>query len=198
MTLDSRNTSGSNAPMKITLPNRLASAAVSALLFLPAAALAQSSQAPAAAAPQEAPPPAAASSPIAGHPVLGTTAAERVEHRISELHAQLRITPAEQQQWDQFAAVMRENARDMDQAFMQRAQQFQSMNAVENMESYEQVAEAHARHLQKLVPAFQNLYNTMPDQQKQLADQVFRANAERRPQDARQPITAAKGKRHPS
>jgi hypothetical protein len=98
MTLDSRNTSGSNAPMKITLPNRLAPAAVSALLFLPAAALAQSSQAPAAAAPQEAPPPAAASSPIAGHPVLGTTAAERVEHRINELHAQLRITPGEQQQ----------------------------------------------------------------------------------------------------
>ena len=96
--------------------------------------------------------------------------------------------------------MMRENARDMDQAFMQRAQQFQSMNAVENMESYEQIAEAHARHLQKLVPAFQNLYNTMPDQQKQLADEVFRANAERRAQDARQPITAAaaKGKRHPS
>ena len=184
--------------MKITLPNRLAPTAVAALLFLPAAALAQSSQATAPALPQEAPPPAVASSPIAGHPVSGTTAAERVEHRIGELHAQLRITPTEQQQWDQFAAVMRENARDMDQAFMQRAQQFQSMNAVENMESYEQIAEAHARHLQKLVPAFQNLYNTMPDQQKQLADEVFRANAERRAQDARQPITAAKGKRHPS
>jgi len=166
--------------MKMTLPNRLAPAAVAALLFLPAAALAQSSQAPAPAAPQGAPPPAAASSPIAGHPVPGKTAAERVEHRINELNAQLRITPTEQQQWDQFAAVMRENARDMDQAFMQRAQQFQSMNAVQNMESYEQIAEAHAQHLQKLVPAFQNLYNTMPDQQKRLADQVFRANAEQR------------------
>lgn len=166
--------------MKMTLPNRLALAPVAALLFLPAATLAQSSQAPAPAAPQGAPPPAAASSPIAGHPVPGKTAAERVEHRINELHAQLRITPTEQQQWDQFAAVMRENARDMDQAFMQRAQQFPSMNAVQNMESYEQIAEAHAQHLQKLVPAFQNLYNTMPDQQKRLADQVFRANAEQR------------------
>src|SRR5271166_912575 len=144
--------------MKMTLPNRLAPAAVAALLF----------------------PPAAASSPIAGHPVPGKTAAERVEHRINELNAQLRITPTEQQQWDQFAAVMREHARDMERAFMQRAPQFQSMNAVQNMESYEQIAEAHAQHLQKLVPAFQNLYNTMPDQQKRLADQVFRANAEQR------------------
>jgi periplasmic protein CpxP/Spy len=57
---------------------------------------------------------------MAGHPVPGKSAAERVEHRINELHAQLRITPAEQQQWDRFAEVMRENARDLDQALMQR------------------------------------------------------------------------------
>jgi len=30
----------------------------------------------------------------------------------------------------------------------------------------------------KLVPAFDNLYNAMPEQQKKLTDQVFRANAE--------------------
>ncbi len=79
---------------------------------------------------------------------------------------------------------MRENARDMDQVLIQRAQQFQSMNALQNMQSYEQLAEAHTRHLQKLVPAFENLYNAMPDQQKRLADQVFRANAEQRQQSA--------------
>ena len=170
--------------MKLNLSNRLASAAIAAALLLPAAALAQSSQAPALGAPQGAMPPAAASSPMAGHPVKGKNAEERVEQRIKELHAQLRITPAEEPQWNQFAEVMRQNARDMDQAFIQRAEQFQSMNAVQNMESYEQIAEAHAQHLQKLVPAFQNLYNSMPDQQKQIADQVFRANAEKRAQHA--------------
>ena len=40
------------------------------------------------------------------------------------------------------------------------------------------MAEAHVQHLQKLVPAFDNLYNAMPEQQKKLTDQVFRANAE--------------------
>jgi uncharacterized membrane protein YfbV (UPF0208 family) len=121
---------------------------------------------------------------LAGHPVPGKNAEERVERRIKELHAQLRITPTEQPQWDQFAEVMRQNARDMDQAFIQRAQQFETMNAVQNMQSYEQLAEEHAQHVQKLVPAFQALYDAMPDQQKQLADQVFRENAEGRAQGA--------------
>jgi len=165
-------------------PNRLATVAVTALLSLPAAALAQSSQSPAArtGAP---PPPAAAASPTAGHPVAGKNAQERVEQRIKELHSQLQITPAEQPQWNQFAEVMRDNARDMDQAFMQRAQQFSKMSAVENMRSYEQIAEEHTQRLQKLIPAFENLYNAMPDQQKQLADQVFRSNAERHVQRGR-------------
>jgi protein CpxP len=107
-------------------------------------------------------------------------AERRVGNHINQLHAQLRITPAEQPQWDQFAQVMRDNARDMDQAFLQRGQQYPTMNAMQNMQSYEQIAEAHVRHLQKLVPAFDNLYNAMPEQQKQLTDQVFRANAARR------------------
>ena len=63
-----------------------------------------------------------------------------VENHIKRLHAQLQITPAEQPQWDQFAQVMRENARDMDQAFLQRAQQYPTMNAMQNMQSYEQMA----------------------------------------------------------
>src|SRR6516162_5149336 len=99
---------------------------------------------------------------------------ERVENHIKQLHAQLHITPAEQPQWDQFAQVMRENARDMDQAFTQRAQQYSATTAMQNMQSYEQIAEAHAHHLQKLVPAFDTLYNAMPEQQKKLTDQVFR------------------------
>ena len=79
---------------------------------------------------------------------------------------------------------MRENARDMDQAWLERTDRYQSMNAVQNMQSYEQIAEEHAQHVQKLVPAFQNLYNAMPDQQKQLADQVFRAKFRRHAQHA--------------
>jgi predicted outer membrane protein len=154
--------------------NYLASAAIAALLALPAAAFAQTAPS----ATTTPPAPAAAASPMSSHPVPGGNAEQRVEAHIRQLHAQLRITSAEQPQWEQFANVMRENARAMDQEFAQRMQQYPTMNALQNMESYEQIAEAHAQHLQKLVPAFENLYNTMPDQQKQLTDQVFRQNAE--------------------
>ena len=163
--------------MKMIRSRDLAAVAVAALLSLPTAALAQSGQAPATAAPTVTPP-ATATSQTTAEPAPVKNAEERVERRITELRAQLHITAAEQQPWDQFAQVMRQNARDMDQVFVQRAQQYPSMTAVQNMQSYAQIAEVHAQQLQKLVPAFQNLYNSMSDQQKQAADQVFRANAE--------------------
>ena len=67
------------------------------------------------------------------------------------------------------------------------AQQFQTMSALQNMQSYEQIAEAHAWHLQKLVSTFEGLHNAMSDQQKRLADQVFRAKAVQHQQSAAQP-----------
>jgi hypothetical protein len=170
--------------MTVISSNRLAALAMAAVLALPGVALAQS-QATASGSAGIEKPAVAPSSPLAGHPVAGKTAQERVEQRIKELYSQLRITATERSQWDQFAQVMRDNARDMDQAWLQRVDHVQSMNAVQNMQSYEQVAEQHAQHVQKLVPAFQNLYNVMSDQQKQLADQVFRVNTERQAQTHR-------------
>ncbi len=173
--------------MKMIGSRFLASAAVAALLALPAAAFAQSA-APRTSEPTTAPsatttaPSAETTAPSATQTAPSASIEQRVEAHIKQLRAQLRITAAEQPQWEQFAQVMRQNARDMDQAFMQRAQQYPSMNAVQNMQSYEQIADAHAQHLQKLVPAFENLYNAMPEQQKRVADQVFRANAEQHQQ----------------
>jgi len=160
----------------IPASSSVASIAIAALLCFPAMAQPRQTAAVQGAA---SPPPAATASPLAGHPVPGKNAEERVERRIKELHSQLQITPAEEPQWNEFAQMMRENAREMDRAFMQRAQQFPTMNAVQNMQSYEQIAEEHAQRVQKLLPAFQKLYDAMPDQQKRLADDVFRANAQK-------------------
>ena len=122
--------------------------------------------------------PTESASPMSSHQVPGANAEQRVEEHIKQLRTQLQITPAEQPQWEQFANVMRENARAMDRQFTQRMQQYPTMNALQNMRSYEQIAQIHAHGLQKLLPAFENLYNAMPQQQQQLTDQVFRANAE--------------------
>jgi len=162
--------------MTMISSNRMIALTVAALLAAPAAALAQSAQAPG-----QAPAAPALSAPGAGKAAPGGAVA-RVEQHIKELRAQLKITPAQEGQWQQFAQIMRDNAREMDQAVMQRAQQFSSMTAVEDMESYEKIAEAHVQHLQKLLPAFSNLYAAMTPEQKQRADEVFRSRAESAPQ----------------
>lgn len=100
---------------------------------------------------------------------------DRVEARITELHAKLKITPAQTPQWDAFAAVMRDNARDMHTAFETRTTGRTKMNAVENMQSYAVLAEQHAQDLRRLAPAFAGVYNVMSDDQKRNADEVFRA-----------------------
>ena len=53
------------------------------------------------------------------------------------------------------------------------------MNAVQNIQSYQQIAEAHAQHLQKLVRVFQSLYEALSPEQKQNSDQTFTRSASR-------------------
>jgi hypothetical protein len=97
-----------------------------------------------------------------------------IERRIADLHTRLHITAAQQQTWDQFAQVMRDNAKDIDQAYKQRAEKLGSMTAVEQLQSYARIEQVKAEDVQKLLPAFQSLYAALSDQQKQQADQLFR------------------------
>jgi len=110
----------------------------------------------------------------------GQTMETLVERRIADLHRELQITPAESSQWDQFAQVMRDNAKEIDQAYKDRADKLDSMSAVDNMQSYAQIEQMRAQQTQKLVPAFQTLYASLSDQQKQEADALFRNQAVRK------------------
>lgn len=98
---------------------------------------------------------------------------DRVEMRIKALHSELKITPAQETAWNAVAQAMREDAKAMEQAIEQR-RQAKSMTAVDDLKSYQAVADAHAQGLQKLVPAFQALYDAMPPEQQKNADAVFR------------------------
>jgi hypothetical protein len=103
----------------------------------------------------------------------GETMQALVDRRIADLHARLHITPQQSQQWDLFAQVMRDNAKQMDDLYRQRAAKLGSMSAVQNMQSFEQIEEQRAQQMQRLVPAFQALYASFSDQQKAEADRVF-------------------------
>ncbi|HBZ68702.1 MAG TPA: hypothetical protein DEP35_02705 [Deltaproteobacteria bacterium] len=132
---------------------------------------------PAGAPPEGAPPPP---------PSRGRRSNEdRVEERIKDLHQKLKITPAQESQWNAFAQVMRDNAHAIDAALKERSENLHAMNAVEDLRSYQKLADAHAEGLKKLVPAFEALYNTMSADQKKTADAVF-AKHERRPRHASQ------------
>jgi hypothetical protein len=105
-----------------------------------------------------------------------------VDRRIADLHARLHITPQQSQQWDQFAQVMRDNARGLDDMYKARASKISGMSAVDNMQSYADIEQHRAQDVEKLVPAFQTLYASLSDQQKKTADQLFRtytANAQK-------------------
>ncbi len=103
----------------------------------------------------------------------GADPAERVEARIKQLHAQLKITPDQEEQWNAFAQVMRENAQSMQSQIEQRQRNLDTMSAVDDLNSYQEITSAHAEALKKLIPEFQALYDAMsPDQQKN-ADAVF-------------------------
>jgi protein CpxP len=147
----------------------VAGALLLAALAMPCVARAQS-PAPAAPAAQQ------PGSPPAGN----TTMEDRVSKRITQLHAALHITAEQETLWQQFADVMRDNARKMDQDYKDRAARFANLSALENLQSYAQIAQEHADDTQRLVAAFQPLYTAMPDAQKKIADQAFRNVVESR------------------
>lgn len=104
---------------------------------------------------------------------------DRVEARITDLHAKLQITDAQKPQWDALVQVMRDNAKTMETLLKARAQKVSTASAVDDLNSYEALAEAHADGLKKFIPAFEALYASMSDEQKKNADAVFQAQQHR-------------------
>lgn len=96
-----------------------------------------------------------------------------VEDRISSLHQELRITQDQEQQWERVANVMRMNDSNIRQMASYRHRNANTMNAIQDLESYQTVAQAHVDGLQRLIPVFDNLYNDMSDAQRNQADRAF-------------------------
>jgi LTXXQ motif family protein len=121
-----------------------------------------------------------AASPAAAQtaaPASSATAQAAVDQRIRTLQSQLGITEAQMPLWTAFAQAMRDNAASTDALFSQRASTVASMSAVENMRSYAQIARAYAENTERLATAFESLYASLTDTQKQAADTLFRQQA---------------------
>lgn len=107
-------------------------------------------------------------------------AADKDEHesravlRINDMHSKLMITVPQEAQWKVVADVMFNNAKVMDQLTERRYEHAKTMTAVDDLKSYGEIAEAHAKGINRLVPPFSALYISMSDAQKKEADNLFR------------------------
>jgi periplasmic protein CpxP/Spy len=99
-------------------------------------------------------------------------AGDPVDAQLGEIKKRLNITAAQQSQFDQFAATVKQNAQAME-AVMQKAGQSAERNAVEGLRTAADFAQTEADNLKRLVPALDALYASFTDQQKRTADQLF-------------------------
>lgn len=96
-----------------------------------------------------------------------------VESHIKDLHAQLQITPAEEAQWTAVAKTMRDSAIETDKVIAKREALVNSASAVDNLNAYGEIAQAHADGVKRLAAVFAPLYASMSDDQKKVADALF-------------------------
>lgn len=94
-----------------------------------------------------------------------------IEHRIDDLHARLKITPAEEEQWGKVAEVMRANAAAMEALAKETST---GAGAVDQLRRYETMAQAHLDGLKKFISTFATLYDSLSPEQRTTADSLFR------------------------
>jgi hypothetical protein len=106
---------------------------------------------------------------------------ERVEARLAYIRTALKITAAQQPQWDAFANVLRKHARDRDQRFEQFRAQHEGarggprpdrpqVTAIERLERTQQRMAQRSAHLSEVLAAAKPLYASLSPEQKQVAD----------------------------
>jgi periplasmic protein CpxP/Spy len=96
-----------------------------------------------------------------------------VEKHIKDLRAKLKITPAEESQWAAVVQTMRDNVNELDKAIDKREAIVNNATAIDNLNAYGDIAQAHADGVKKLSTAFSPLYASMSDDQKKVADELF-------------------------
>jgi protein CpxP len=99
-----------------------------------------------------------------------------VDGRIAFLKAQLKITPAQEAQWQQVEAAMRENAKTLDQTITTARQNRGNMDAVQRLELREQFAKVRVDNDARLLAAFKPLYASLSPEQQQMANQLVGAH----------------------
>jgi protein CpxP len=97
-----------------------------------------------------------------------------IEGRIAFMHAELKITAAQESAWNRVADAMRASAKRKDALFQQmRATRDQPQTAVEKLDRRVSFIQAQATDEKAFADAFKPLYQSLSDDQKKSADELF-------------------------
>jgi hypothetical protein len=102
-----------------------------------------------------------------------STRPQTVEQRISSLKTALKITPDQESKWEGVAKAMRENAAAMDKLVKEKKGTMASLNAVDDLKTYQEFSQVRLDGMKNLISSFTTLYDSMPAEQKKNADMVF-------------------------
>jgi LTXXQ motif family protein len=102
---------------------------------------------------------------------------ERIEARLAYLKTALKITDAQQPQWDAFANVLRKQAGNREQRMQawhaKMGEQKQRVTAIDRLERRQAMLTAASQNLQEVIAAAKPLYAVLTPEQQQVADQLF-------------------------
>ena len=114
-----------------------------------------------------------------------TRPTERIEARLAYIKTALKITDAQQSQWDGYASFVRKNAQDLEQGFQSmhaggpEHSMHQRPNTIERLERQQSFHAEAVTQIAKLLEAEKPLYAALsPDQQK-VADVVLNTRPNR-------------------
>ena len=108
-----------------------------------------------------------------------TLPSERVEARLAYLTTALRITDAQEPQWEAFAGTLRKQARDMDERIKARRAQMTDAKrdvqptAIERLERRQARLAAASARLNEMLTAAKPLYAALSPEQQKVADELL-------------------------
>lgn len=116
----------------------------------------------------------------ARQPMTPQERAQRTEERIKELHDELGITSTQETRWEEVARTMRDNQATISSLIDDRNKNAASMDALDDLQSYADITQAHADGIKRMLAAFEPLYAQMSESQKKRADSTFHSFRGRR------------------
>ncbi len=107
-------------------------------------------------------------------PPSAASGMEALERRLAGFHRALGITPAQDPQWEAFASIVRRNAVNMADLLAQSRGRAGSMSALDQLHFFADSSRRRADDVQRLLPAFEPLYDVMSAEQRATADRIVR------------------------